>query len=126
MSKHPTLVMGHIVCLGPDDEEGIPYDEAVIHLEGDEDSEIEVHCPGALPLAEKIVKAVNSHEALVKALTDARAAIASLPMEMLGYASDPSGAQIHSPIRDELLHRIDTALNAEPPVNGVVASGQEP
>ncbi len=57
-----------------------------------------------------IVRACNSHEALVNVLTDARNAIASLPMETLGYASDPMGEQIHWPIRDELLHRIDEAL----------------
>lgn len=38
----PKLVMGHIEVVAPDGEPGIPYDEAVIHLEGDEDSEIEV------------------------------------------------------------------------------------
>lgn len=54
-------------------------------------------------------------DTLVKALTDARAAIASLPMEALGYASDPTGAQIHWPVRDELLHRIDEALPSNPP-----------
>lgn len=59
-----------------------------------------------------IVKACNSHDALVNVLTDARNAIASLPMEALGYASDPMGQQIHWPIRDELLHRIDEALRA--------------
>lgn len=56
----PKLVMGHIEVMGPDGSEGIPYDEAVIHLEGDEDSEINVHCPGALRLAPFIVKAVNA------------------------------------------------------------------
>jgi hypothetical protein len=60
--------MGHIEVVGLDDEAAIPYDEAVIHLEGDEDSEIEIRCPGALRLAPLIVKAVNGHEALVKAL----------------------------------------------------------
>lgn len=64
------LVMGSIVCIGPDDEEAIPYDDAVIHIEGDEDSEIRVQCPGALRLAPIIVTAVNNHNALVKALTD--------------------------------------------------------
>lgn len=62
------LVMGHIVCIGPDDEEAIPYDEAVIHIEGDEDSEIRINCPGALRLAPKIVEAVNAHDMLVKTL----------------------------------------------------------
>lgn len=68
--KHafPKLVMGHIEVVGADGEDGIPYDEAVIHLEGDEDSEIEIHCPGALRLAPQIVTAVNSHADLVKAL----------------------------------------------------------
>lgn len=73
MSKHtltPKLVMGDIVCIGSDDEESIPYDEAVIHLEGDEDSEIRINCPGALRLAPLIVKAVNSHDALVQAVKD--------------------------------------------------------
>lgn len=79
----------------------------------------EFYCTDAV---KDVLRAVNSHEALVKTLTDARAAIASLPMDALGFASDPSGAQIHWPIRDELLHRIDTALSADAPVNGVVAS----
>jgi hypothetical protein len=73
MTEHmPTakLVMGYIEVMGPDGSDGIPYDEAVIHLEGDEDSEIEVHCPGALRLAPFIVKAVNNHDALVKALEE--------------------------------------------------------
>lgn len=56
-----------------------------------------------------IVEACNSHDALVKALTSARAAIASLPMEALGYASAEND-QAHWPIRDELLHNIDEAL----------------
>ena len=46
---------------------------------------------------------------LMDALEDARAAIASLPMEALGYASAENN-QVHWPIRDELLHRIDRAL----------------
>lgn len=70
MSEIPKLVMGHIVSFGLNDEEVTPIDDAVIHLEGDEDSEIEVHCPGALRLAQQIVKAVNNHDALVKALKE--------------------------------------------------------
>jgi hypothetical protein len=67
----PQLVMGYIEVMTLDGEEGIPYDEAVIHFERDEDdSEINVHCPNASKIAESIVKAVNSHDALVKALTD--------------------------------------------------------
>lgn len=72
MTEHtptPKLVMGHIVCFSLNDEEGTaPSDEAVIHLAGDEDSEIEVRCPDAPRLATLIVKAVNNHEALVEAL----------------------------------------------------------
>lgn len=76
MAKHkyaPTrkLVMGYIeVITGEDMEVGIPYDDAVIHLEGDEDSEVEVHCPGALRLAETIVKAVNEYADAEKALLE--------------------------------------------------------
>lgn len=62
------LVMGEIICIGADDKEAIPYDEAVIHIDGDEDSEIRVTCPGALRLAPKIVAGHNNHDALVKAL----------------------------------------------------------
>lgn len=62
----PKLVMGHIEVVGPDGEDGIPYDEAVIHLEGDEDSEIEIRCPGALKLAPLIVNAVNNHADLLE------------------------------------------------------------
>lgn len=84
MSEHtktPKLVMGYIEVMGPNDESGIPYDEAVIHFEGDEDSEIEIHCSGALRLAPIIVKAVNRDhhfDALVKALERARDAIKSV------------------------------------------------
>lgn len=68
MSEHtPTLVAGHIVTFF-NGRERTPTDEAVIHLQGDEDSEIEIHCPNAPTLAATIVKAVNSHDALVKAL----------------------------------------------------------
>jgi hypothetical protein len=70
MTDTPKLVIGHIVCIGPDDEEGIPYDEAVIHFEGDEDSEISIHCPGAFRLAPLVVTAVNNHASMVKALSD--------------------------------------------------------
>jgi hypothetical protein len=66
----PKLVIGEIVCIGPNDEEAIPYDEAVIHLEGDEDSEIRINCPGALRLAPLIVTAVNSHAALTADLAE--------------------------------------------------------
>ncbi|MFA6984611.1 MAG: hypothetical protein WC213_00195 [Arenimonas sp.] len=65
------LVMGSIVCMGPNDEEAIPYDEAVIHFEGDEDSEIRINCPGALRLAPKIVTAVNEHDGLVARMVEA-------------------------------------------------------
>lgn len=64
----PKLVMGHIEVVAPDGEPGIPYDEAVIHLEGDDDSEIEVRCPGALRLAPVIVAAVNNHAPMLKTL----------------------------------------------------------
>lgn len=66
----PTLVMGYIEVVAPDDEAGIPYDEAVIHLEGDEDSEISIRCPDALRLAQLIVTACNAHDGLVKALEE--------------------------------------------------------
>lgn len=69
MSKQfllPKFAMGSIETIGPDGEAGIPYDEAVIHIDGDEDSEIEVHCPGALRLAPMIVTAVNSHDELLE------------------------------------------------------------
>lgn len=75
MSDFPKLVMGHIVSFGLNDEEVTPSDDAVIHLDGDEDSEIEVHCPGALRLAQQIVKAVNNHDALVDALTELHAQV---------------------------------------------------
>ncbi|MDB5552803.1 MAG: hypothetical protein JWL86_2787 [Rhizobium sp.] len=69
--KMPALVMGDIEVIGPDGNEGIPYDDAIIHIDGDEDSEIRVICPGALRLAPQIVKACNAHEALVLALLHA-------------------------------------------------------
>jgi hypothetical protein len=55
-----------------------------------------------------IVKAVNAHADLVKALDDARSAIASLPEDALGMANDDAGQW---PIRDELLSNIDAALS---------------
>lgn len=69
----PKLVIGYIEVVTPDGESRIPYDEAVIHFEGDEDSEIEIRCPDALRLAPEIVAAVNNHDALVKALEKALA-----------------------------------------------------
>lgn len=57
-----------------------------------------------------LLKAQDSKiDALVKSLTRARDAIASLSMESLGYASAEND-QAHWPIRDELLHNIDQAL----------------
>ncbi len=58
----------------PDGEEGIPFDRAVIHFVGDapdSEREIEINSPRAFRIAEKIVSAVNSHDALVKALEEA-------------------------------------------------------
>jgi hypothetical protein len=66
--------------------------------------------PGGIANANFVVKACNAFPDLVKALEDARAAIASLSMDALGFASAPNGEQIHWPVRDELLHRIDGAL----------------
>jgi hypothetical protein len=80
MTEHtptPKLVMGHIEVTGVPGVR-VPYDEAVIHLEGDEDSEIEIHCPGALRLAPVIVRAVNRDhhfDELVKALSDLYAVV---------------------------------------------------
>jgi hypothetical protein len=51
-------------------------------------------------------------DALIKRLTEARSAIASLPMEALGFASAPD-EQVHWPIRDEMLHRIDQVLGGD-------------
>jgi hypothetical protein len=99
MAEHtptPKLVMGHIEVVAPDGESGIPYDEAVIHLEGDEDSEIEVHCPGALRLAPFIVKAVNAHDTLVKALEVAKGALeaaASIFPDNRGFKRAYEGAR---------------------------------
>lgn len=59
--------------------------------------------------AEEYCAALNCRDALVKALTEARAAIAAVPMEALGYASAENN-QAHWPIRDELLHNINEAL----------------
>lgn len=77
MAEHtptPKLVLGHIVVFSLGDDNGCtPCDDALIHFEGDEDSEIEVHCPDALRLAPFIVKAVNNHDALVKALEEIEA-----------------------------------------------------
>lgn len=72
----PKLEMGSIEVVAPDGFEGIPYDEAIIYIEGhDSTSEIEVRCPGALRLAPRIVSAVNNHDSLVEALHEARMAL---------------------------------------------------
>lgn len=69
MGEHtPKLVMGYLYVMTPNGEEGIPCDEAVIHLEGDEDSEIEIKCPRAIRLAQRIVNACNGHDDLITAL----------------------------------------------------------
>lgn len=104
----PKLVMGSIVCIGPDDEEAVPYDEAVIHLEGDEDSEIEIRCPAAARLAPLIVKAVNHHDELVEALKDA-----SLQIEYLQERlSTSTGVAALSRI-NYLLGRVGTSTPGE-------------
>lgn len=69
----PKLQLGSIEAMSPDGSDGILFDEAIIFFEGDEDSHIKIECPGALRLAEQIVRAVNrdaQFEALVKALEE--------------------------------------------------------
>jgi hypothetical protein len=95
MAEHK-LVMGEIVCIGPDGEEGIPYDDAVIHIEGDEDSEIRVNCPGALRLAPKIVKAVNNFEEavrIIESLLGLELGSSERAMAFLAAVSTPSGGE---------------------------------
>lgn len=60
--------------------------------------------------ADAFAVAAKAFPGMLAALRDARAAIAALSMDSLGFASAENGEQIHWPIRDELLHRIDTVL----------------
>lgn len=58
------LVMGEICMIAPNGDEGVAYDQAVIHFAGDaadSEREICITSPGAPRIAEQIVRAVNSY-----------------------------------------------------------------
>jgi hypothetical protein len=71
MTEHdqmPKLEMGLVHVFKDGGKGRTPDDDAVIHLSGDDDSEIRVQCPNAPGVAAEIVRRWDSHDALVAAL----------------------------------------------------------
>jgi hypothetical protein len=69
--KPPIFELGEVEAVAPDGTEGVCYDEAIIFFKDHEgECSIDIECPAALRLASYIVKAVNGHDALVKALEE--------------------------------------------------------
>jgi hypothetical protein len=54
---------------------GSPFDEAVILIEGREEETIRIECEGALELADRLIRYVNGHEQVVRALVAAANAL---------------------------------------------------
>lgn len=54
-----------------------PFDEAVILINGHEEETIRIECAGALDLADRLIRYVNAHDQVVKALTAAAHALRS-------------------------------------------------
>ena len=54
-----------------------PFDEAVITIDGREEETITLDCEGALDLADFLIRYVNAHAEVVKALTAAAHALRS-------------------------------------------------
>lgn len=98
-NQMPRLECGYVEAIIADDEEGIQYDEAIIYVDQDVDNIINVKCPGALPLAEKIVKAVNNHDALVSLLR--RLAIRACDENALALVDSLGGAVSEPPTPTE-------------------------
>lgn len=70
--------------------------------------------PSSLNDACRSMESAADHiDALESVLLDARNAIASLPKETLGYASDPSGVPVSWPIQAELIWRINMAMEGK-------------
>lgn len=110
-AKHrvlPKLVMGHLeVVSGPDMEAGIPYDEAIILIENDEDSEIEVRCPAALMVAPIIVEAVNSYDAAQERIRDLERVLREV-RRALDPESDPTRLPYEA-LRTQVQNALSTA-----------------
>lgn len=54
-----------------------PFDEAVIWIDGHEEETIRIECDGALELADRLIRYVNAHAQVIKALTAAAHALRS-------------------------------------------------
>jgi len=54
-----------------------PFDEAVILIDGHEEETIRIECEHAAELADRLIRYVNSHEQVIKALTAAALALRS-------------------------------------------------
>lgn len=54
-----------------------PFDEAVILIDGREEETIRIECEGALELADRLIRYVNAHDQVIKALTAAAHALRS-------------------------------------------------
>jgi hypothetical protein len=58
-------------------ETASPFDEAVIIINGREEETLTIECEGAAELADKLVRLVNGHAQIVKALSAAALALRS-------------------------------------------------
>ncbi len=58
-------------------EHASPFDEAVITIDGHEEETIRIECEHALDLADRLIRYVNSHEQIIKALIAAGHALRS-------------------------------------------------
>lgn len=89
----------------PRDKSPCPYDEGgdICMLDSNEIGP----CLCANPVN---AQSAGNCNALREALTDARDAIRSLPMDVFDFASNETET-VHWPIRDELLAKIDSALD---------------
>jgi len=54
-----------------------PFDEALILIDGHEEETIRIECDGAAELADRLIRFVNSHQQVLKALTAAALALRS-------------------------------------------------
>lgn len=89
----------HLGYIGRWDEERGDYeptDEALIFLNDDNEQTCHVEGPNAKAMAAFIVRAVNSHEALVKALE------AVLEIDTHGFAIAPMGSRLRKQLTDVL------------------------
>lgn len=54
-----------------------PFDEAVLVIDGHEEETVTIACPGALDLADRLIRYVNAHDQVIRALTAAMHALRS-------------------------------------------------